>query len=245
MVPKTAQPCPGEPVILPRVTVSAAGMRNMSSISTKLVSGVGFSKRVGAVGVEETAAVGAEHLDRFLRSNWTLANGLRSRRLLKRRRNRVGFQVLRDALLNQDRRDDEADWQQDPEDGSSRVDPEVSDGWRLLAGDSAHQRDADGDAHRSAEEVVIGEAHHLGEVAHHRFGNIGLPIGVGGERRSGIPRQIRRDADEALRVPGQDMLQPLNGVGEQKRGETEKKHGDRIFAPSHFQGRVDAAYLVN
>jgi hypothetical protein len=44
MVAKTAQPCPGEPVILPSVTVSAAGMRNISSISMKFVSGVGFSK---------------------------------------------------------------------------------------------------------------------------------------------------------------------------------------------------------
>ena len=43
MVPKTAQPWPGEPVMRPSVTVSAAGMRNMSSISRKLLRGVGFS----------------------------------------------------------------------------------------------------------------------------------------------------------------------------------------------------------
>ena len=43
MAAKTAQPWPEEPVILPRVTVSAAGMRKINSISMKLLKGVGFS----------------------------------------------------------------------------------------------------------------------------------------------------------------------------------------------------------
>ena len=44
MAAKTAQPCPEEPVILPKVMVSAAGMRKINSISMKLLNGVGFSK---------------------------------------------------------------------------------------------------------------------------------------------------------------------------------------------------------
>ena len=43
----------------------------------KFESGVGFSIGVGAVGVEESAAVGAQHLDGFLRSYRTLRDGLR------------------------------------------------------------------------------------------------------------------------------------------------------------------------
>ena len=41
---KTAQPCAGDLVILPSVTVRPAGMRKMEKISRKFVSGVGFSK---------------------------------------------------------------------------------------------------------------------------------------------------------------------------------------------------------
>ena len=60
-------------------------------------------KRVGAVGVEEAAAIGAEHLDCFLRGDRALANCLRCRGFLERRGDGVGLKVLRNALLDQDR----------------------------------------------------------------------------------------------------------------------------------------------
>src|SRR6516225_7895563 len=44
MAAKTAQPCAGERVIRPSVTVSAPGMRKIENISSRFEKGVGFSK---------------------------------------------------------------------------------------------------------------------------------------------------------------------------------------------------------
>ena len=71
-----AQPCRVSPTIAPNVYVRPAGMRKMRNISTKLVSGVGFSIWMGGVGVEEAAAVRAQLLDCFLRSNGALRDDL-------------------------------------------------------------------------------------------------------------------------------------------------------------------------
>ncbi len=44
MAASTAQPCLGEPTMVPSVTVRPAGMRKMESICRKFERGVGFSK---------------------------------------------------------------------------------------------------------------------------------------------------------------------------------------------------------
>src|ERR1700731_2909192 len=55
-------------------------------------------KRMSAVGVEESAAVRAQHLDSFLRGYGSLSNRLRLARLFECRGCRIRVQVLRNSL---------------------------------------------------------------------------------------------------------------------------------------------------
>ena len=61
-----ARPWARSRTICPSMMASENGISSSSQFSKRLVSAVGFSKRMRAVGVEEAAAVGAEFLDRFL-----------------------------------------------------------------------------------------------------------------------------------------------------------------------------------
>ena len=67
---------------------------------------------MGAVSVEETAAVGAQHLDGFLRGHRSLGDGLGLRGLFQRMGLRIAVQVLRNALPNQKQRIDQRGGQQ-------------------------------------------------------------------------------------------------------------------------------------
>ncbi len=103
-------------------------------------------KRMRAVRVEEAAAVGAEHLDGFLRSDGTLRNSLRGNSL------RGGFavgacrrdglrldelcgvvwaEVLNNALRDKKQCVNEARRKQHPERGARGIDPEVAERLRL------------------------------------------------------------------------------------------------------------------
>ncbi len=68
---RRAWPSPARwsPTMRPNVLVSAAGMAKIASICTKLRERGRVLERVRGVGVEEAAAVGAEHLDRVLRGD--------------------------------------------------------------------------------------------------------------------------------------------------------------------------------
>src|SRR5579864_1228069 len=50
----------------------------------KVAEGRGIFKWVCAIGIHESAAVGAQHLDGFLRRNWPLRDGLLSDRVHQR-----------------------------------------------------------------------------------------------------------------------------------------------------------------
>ena len=152
----------------------------------------GVLEGMGAVGVEKSAAVGAQHLDGFLRGDRALRDGLvvtvsitglpsgpttgfrrcphlhlsaarpaspcrrasgSARRPAKpapaHRRCRIGSSTQSVA--------------------AGHVHPEVADGFFLAARDAANERDGQRDAHRRRSEVVIGQAGHLGEIAHGGF----------------------------------------------------------------------------
>ena len=110
----------------------------------------GILERMRAVGVEETAAVGAEHLDRFLGcdrplrdhlvgdrvhyglavgvDNWfSISDPLHLLRLDQFHRV-IGSEVLHHALRNQYQRINDARRQQHPECGPREIDPEIADG---------------------------------------------------------------------------------------------------------------------
>ena len=67
-------------------------------------------ERMGRIGVEEAAAIGAEHLDRDLRRHGANRDGLLG--AFERRRLDIGAERLRHALPDQEQRVDDADRQQ-------------------------------------------------------------------------------------------------------------------------------------
>ncbi len=88
----------------------------------EVAEGRGVLERVRGVGVEEAAAVGAEHLDRHL-----ARDGPERDRLLgafERRRLGIGTERLRDALPHEEQRVDGAERQQHVERAAGEVDPE-------------------------------------------------------------------------------------------------------------------------
>ena len=82
-------------------------------------------ERMRGIGVEEAAAIGAEHLDRDLRGDRPDRDGLLG--AFERGRIHVWAQRLRDALPDQEQRIDDADRQQDVERAARDIDPEIAD----------------------------------------------------------------------------------------------------------------------
>ncbi len=201
--------------------------------------------RMRAVGVKESAAVGAEHFYGFLRRDGALADGLGLGGLLKSVRLRVSVEILWNALPYQDDRVDDAGGREDVEHGPGHVDPEVADGGGSGALDAANECDGDNDARRRRPEVVCSETGHLREIAHGGLGHVKLPIGIGCEAGGGVKRQIGSHSGEVLRIPRQIKLQALDGVGEEhaRRGESEKREG--VFAPAHFLVSLNSAQPVD
>jgi len=119
---------------------------------------------------------------------------------------RIGLQVLRNALADQQHGIDDAGGHKHIEEGARHVDPEVTDGAGGGALDAADKGYGHHDAHRRAAEVVIGEANHLGEIAHGGLGRIELPVSVGGEAGGGVPGEIRPHGGKPLRIPGQKVF---------------------------------------
>ena len=78
-----------------------------------------------SIGVEETAAVGAEHLDGDLRGNGPHRDRLFA--AFKRGGFDIGPERLGHALPNQEKRIDDADRQQDVERATGDIDPEIAD----------------------------------------------------------------------------------------------------------------------
>ena len=125
MTAKIAQPWRWLPTMRPNMLVRPAPIEKISTICTKLVSGFGILERMGGVGVEEAAAVGAEHLDDFLRSHRSLGDHLLG--AFERRRLGIGAEILRHALPDEEQADDDRDRQQDVERAAGQIDPEIAD----------------------------------------------------------------------------------------------------------------------
>ena len=177
----------------------------------KLESGVGILKGMRAIGIEEAATIGAEFLDNLLRGHRTLRNGLRGNSVhyrfaggiyrgltvrvhvldllrLHQLHGVVGLQVLHHALRDQNQRTDNAEGQQHPQARAHHVDPEVADGCICRRAMPRMKAIASAMPVRCGSEVVVSQASHLGQVAHRALAGIGLPVGIGGERRRRIKR---------------------------------------------------------
>ena len=125
-----------------------------------------------------------------------------------------------------------------------QVHPEVAELVGLRAGEPAHQRDRHRDAHRGGHEVLHRQPGHLHQVAHRGLARVVLPVGVGGERRRGVPRQRRLHVGQAEAEP-QVRLHPLEQVQEQHRHRGERQHRPGVHAPGLLGVRVDAHQPVD
>ena len=163
----------------PNTLVSAAPMREDRDHLHEVRQRRRVLERMRGIGVEEAAAVGAEHLDRDLRGDRADRDGLLG--AFQRRRLDIGAERLRHALPDQEQRVDDADRQQDVERAAGEIDPEIADGLHRGAREAADQRDGEHDAGRRRQEVLVRQAEHLHEIGHRAFAAVVLPVGVGDE----------------------------------------------------------------
>ena len=194
---------------------------------------------MGRVGVEEAAAIGAEHLDGHLRGSWAYGDGLLD--ALERRGIDVSAQGLRHALPDEDEGKRNADWQEDVEGAAGEIDPEIADGLGRGAGKTADQRHGERDAGRGRDEVLSGEAEHLHEIGQRALATIVLPVGIGDETHRRIEAEIFGHGRNALRIEGQEALQAQQEIEAQKTPDVEEQHGDRIGEPMLLAALIDTA----
>ena len=218
--------------------VSAAPIAKIEIICTKFDERGRVLERMRRVGVEEAAAVGAEHLDRDLRGDRPERDGLLG--AFERRRLDIGAERLRHALPDQEQRVDDADRKQDVERAAGDIDPEIADRPRRGAGKAADQRDGEHDPGRGRQEVLVRQAEHLHEVGHRAFAAVVLPVGVGDEAHRRIEGEILRDRGLLRRIERQQRLQAHQPIEDEKTADMEEQHGDRVGEPMLLALRVDA-----
>ena len=150
---------------------------------------VGVLEGVRRVDVEEAAAVGAQVFDDLHRGHRSLGDGLRLP--VQGMHDRVGVEVLDHALRDEDQRAHNTDGQQEIERAAHEIYPEAAKVLRAAAGKPAHQRHRQSNAGRGGDELVKGQAGHLGQIAHGLLASVVLPVGIGGEAGGGIEGQLR------------------------------------------------------
>ena len=117
---------------------------------------------VGGIGVEKTAAVAAQELDRFLRRH-----GPERDRLLGAFEG-DGVRRVRQGLGNphrgQNNRADQRQRQEHVEEGAGLIDPEIADLLTAVTGETPNQSDRHRDPGRARQEGQHGDAHHLRQI---------------------------------------------------------------------------------
>jgi hypothetical protein len=218
------------------------------------------------VRIEEAATVGAEHLDRFLRSHRAHCDGLlRDRRIdghgvalrvlhrvalrielrrrirggLQRRHVLVSLEVLDHALAHKDRGDNRGHRQKHIQRHTRDIDPEIADRLRGVACEAAHQCDHDDDASGRRQEVLHGETEHLRQIADRLLTRIVLPVRVRDEADRGVERTVRRHRAQLLRIAWQHALHAQDQIQECEAEHVERERHNRVLLPAHFSGRID------
>jgi hypothetical protein len=195
-------------------------------------------ERVRRVGVEKAAAVGAEHLDRNLRSD--RADGDCLLRPFERRCVDVGTERLRHPLPDQKQSEGNANRNEDVERAAGDIDPEIAHRARGVTRKAADQRDRQHDAGGGREIILMREPEHLHQVRHRAFAAVVLPVGVSDEARRRIERQVRGHGGLIRRVQREYRLQAHERVKNDEAAHVEEQHGDGVGEPVLFAGRVHA-----
>ena len=188
---KIAQPWRWLPTMRPNTLVSAGADREDQQHLDQVGQRAGILERMRRVGVEEAAAVGAQHLDDFLRGHRSLRDDLLG--AFQRGRLGVGGEVLRHAAGDQHQR---------------RRRSRSAAGCRARSGSDRPRSCRCVCADRRAKPRISAmastmpvaaetklctvSAAHLRQVAHRRLGHVRLPVGVGHEADRGVEREVRR-----------------------------------------------------
>ena len=178
------------------------------------------------IGIEEAAAIGAEHLDGDLRGDRADRDGLLG--AFERRRVHVGAERLRNALPDQEQRIGHADRDEDVERAAGDIDPEIADRAHRVPREAADERDGEHDAGRRRKEILVRQAEHLHEVGHRAFAAVVLPVGVGDEAHRRVEREILGDGGLLGRIERQSCLQAHQHIKDEKAADVEQQHRDRI-----------------
>ena len=195
-----------------------------------------------SIGVEEAAAVGAQHLDGDLGRH--RPDGDRLLGTLQRRCLDVGPERLRHALRDEEEAVDHANGQEDVERAAGDIDPEIPDRAHRRAGKAADQGDRQDDAGGCGKEVLVREAQHLHEIGHRAFAAVVLPVGVGDEADRRVEGEVGGNRRLLGRIEGQHALQAHQRIEDDEAADMKQQHGDRVGQPVLLARRVDAAIAV-
>ena len=189
MAARIAQPWRSSPTMRPNRLVSAGADREDRQHLHEVRQRRRVLVGVRRVGVEEAAAVGAQHLDGELRGHRPLRDRLLA--AFERRGRDIGGEVLRHALPDVEQRQHDAGGQQQVERAADQVGPEIADALGIGAREATHQRHREGDAGGGAREVLHRQPGHLRQIAQGLLAAVGLPVGVGDEADRGVERRGR------------------------------------------------------
>ncbi len=186
-------------------------------------------ERDGRVRVEVATSVRAELLDGDLRGDGAARDRLLS--ALERRHGLVAGERLRDALGDEDDREDDGERQEDVGERAIEVDPEVPELPRRAAGEPAHEGREHRHPDRGRDEVLHGQARHLAEVGHRALARVVLPVRVRDEARRRVHGDVREHAREVGRVEGQQSLEAEDEVEEDRERAHEDERRLRVALP--------------
>ena len=129
--------------------------------------------------------------------------------------------------------------QQHPERRAGHVHPEVAEQGRALAGQAPDERDADGEAGGSGQEVLGREADDLAQVAHRRLAAVRLPGRRGREADRRVHREVGSERPRPVRRVErvEERLHPQHRVQQQRPAEAESDEAPGIALPVHLGRR--------
>src|SRR5262245_36907300 len=117
---------------------------------------------MSSIGVEEAAAVGAEHFYGDLRSDWADSDCLLG--ASKRGGLDIGTERLGDTLPDQKQSVENTDREQDVQCAAGDVDPKAAHGAHRMTREAANERDREHDACCRRKIVLMRQAEHLHEI---------------------------------------------------------------------------------
>lgn len=148
----SAQPYLLSPTITPKVLMKAAGIRSIATISTTLVSGVGFSNGWALLALKAPPPVTGHQLYRLPRCNGAAGNGLASAG--QTCNGLRTMQIVDHPEREQDQRDDNRQRKKDAHRHPHQVDPEVAELLAPVLRKPSDQRHRDAHSNRATGERV-------------------------------------------------------------------------------------------